>query len=140
MNVFFDTDIILDVATAREPFCESAALVMSFAETGKIQGYTSATIFINVFYMLRKLIGKDKAFLFLRDLEKVLTVLPTNSEMIHQALYSSFSDFEDATQHFTALQIPVDYILTRNLTDYKESSIPVETPQNFLQILSQPVL
>ena len=60
--------------------------------------------------------------------------------MIHQALYSSFSDFEDATQHFTALQIPVDYILTRNLTDYKESSIPVETPQNFLQILSQPVL
>ena len=91
MNVFFDTDVILDVATAREPFCDFAAKSLSLAETGKIKGFTSATIFINVFYVLRKLIGRDKALLFLRDLELVLTVLPTDGKMVHNALYSAFS-------------------------------------------------
>ena len=81
MNIFFDTDVILDVATARE---------------------------------------------------LVLTVLPTDGKMVHNALYSSFSDFEDATQHFTALQIPADFILTRNTVDYKESAIPVRTPEDFI--------
>ncbi|MBP5174399.1 MAG: PIN domain-containing protein, partial [Treponema sp.] len=132
MNVFFDTDIILDIATARIPFCEPAAKVFSIIENGNIRGYTSATIFINVFYMLRKLIGKEKALSFLKDLEQILTVLPTDKDMIHNALYSTFSDFEDATQYFTALQIPVDYILTRNLADYKESVIPIKTPKDFL--------
>ncbi len=135
MKVFFDTDIILDIATARIPFCESAAQVMSIVENGKIEGYTSATIFINVFYMLRKLIGKEKALGFLKDLECILTVLPTDSTMVHNALYSAFSDFEDATQHFTALQLPADVILTRNLSDYKESKIPVKTPKEFLETL-----
>ena len=82
MKVFFDTDIILDIATARIPFCESAAQVMSIVENGKIEGYTSATIFINVFYMLRKLIGKEKALGFLKDLECILTVLPTDSTIL----------------------------------------------------------
>ena len=132
VNVFFDTDVILDVATAREPFCDFAAKSLSLAETGKIKGFTSATIFINVFYVLRKLIGRDKALLFLRDLELVLTVLPTDGKMVHNALYSAFSDFEDATQHFTALQIPADFILTRNTSDYKESAIPVRTPEEFI--------
>ena len=135
MTVFFDTDVILDVATAREPFCHSAAKALSLAETGIIKGFTSATIFINVFYMLRKLTGREKALRFLKDLELVLAVLPTDSKMVHNALYSSFSDFEDATQHFTALQVPVDCILTRNSADYKESVIPVKTPKDFLDTL-----
>lgn len=132
MNVFFDTDIILDVATAREPFCEASAMSLSLAEMGRIEGFTSAIIFINVFYVLRKLIGREDALKFLRDLEQVLSILPTDSKMVHDALYSSFFDFEDATQHFTALQVPVDCILTRNVSDYKESIVPVKTPSDFL--------
>ena len=133
MKVYFDTDIILDVATAREPFCFPASQLLALAETQKIEGFTSATIFINVFYILRKLIGREKAILFLQDLEKILTVLPTSKEIVHSALYSDFTDFEDATQHFTALQIPVDYIVTRNLSDYSFSKIPVKTPSEFLE-------
>lgn len=76
--------------------------------------------------------GAFLALLFLRDLELVLTVLPTDGKMVHNALYSAFLDFEDATQHFTALQIPADFILTRNTSDYKESAIPVRTPEDFI--------
>ena len=74
MNVFFDTDIILDVATAREPFCEASAMSLSLAEMGRIEGFTSAIIFINVFYVLRKLIGREDALKFLKDLEQILSI------------------------------------------------------------------
>ncbi len=133
MKIYFDTDIILDVATAREPFCFPASQLLALAETKKLEGFTSATIFINVFYILRKLIGRGKAISFLQDLEKILTVLPTDKDMVHSALYSEFSDFEDATQHFTALQIPVDCIVTRNVSDYKEAKLSVMTPTDFLE-------
>ncbi len=135
MNVFFDTDIILDMATGREPYCIPAAQVISLAELGEIDGWTSATIFINVFYTLRKIVGRDKAIDFLKKLENILSVYPTSQEMIHNALYSDFTDFEDGTQYFTACDIPVDCIITRNINDYRTSKISVMTAEEFISKL-----
>jgi hypothetical protein len=37
-NIFIDSDIILDVLTKREPFCDPAAQLFSLIEKGKIIG------------------------------------------------------------------------------------------------------
>lgn len=49
-------------------------------------------------------------------------------------VYSEFSDYEDAIQHYTALQdASVEGIITRNIKDYKYSDIPVLLPQNIIR-------
>jgi predicted nucleic acid-binding protein len=105
---------------------------MGLAETKQIEGYTSSIIFTNVYYVLRKIVGHDMAIEFLSDIESILTILPSNQSAIRQALHSSFSDFEDAIQNFTAVSIKADCILTRNLSDYKQAEISVLTPADFL--------
>ncbi|MEZ4879437.1 MAG: hypothetical protein R2801_04645 [Chitinophagales bacterium] len=50
-----------------------------------------------------------------------------------EVLKNNFSDFEDAIQYTSALKIEkLDAIITRNTKDYKQSSIPVMTPNEFL--------
>ena len=44
-----------------------------------------------------------------------------------------FSDYEDAVQASTAERIKAEYIVTRNLKDYKNSTVPPITPEEFLK-------
>ena len=43
-------------------------------------------------------------------------------------------DFEDAVQVFTALNGKIDYLITRNIKDFKLSPIPALTADQFLQL------
>jgi predicted nucleic acid-binding protein len=50
-------------------------------------------------------------------------------------LNSSFSDFEDGLQYFTARENDIGIILTRNIKDYKEKELLIQTPEEFLKTL-----
>jgi hypothetical protein len=53
--------------------------------------------------------------------------------VIDLALSSDFKDFEDALQHYSAIEVKSDLIITNNIKDYKTSLIPVMTPKQFVQ-------
>jgi len=46
-----------------------------------------------------------------------------------------FTDYEDATQHASATANRLDVIVTRNLNDYKNATLPVFSPIDFLSQL-----
>ena len=50
-------------------------------------------------------------------------------------LDSSFTDFEDALQYFSALAVDADVIVTRNEDDFEHSEIPVYNPSQFLALM-----
>ena len=52
--------------------------------------------------------------------------------IIQKGLESGFKDFEDSIQYFTSTKNKIDYIITRNVGDFKNSIIKVHTPQEFL--------
>ena len=135
MNVFIDSDVILDVAGARKPFVETSAQVLTLAEKHKINGFTSALVFSNVCYVLRKIVGKDATLEFLKKLEMILSIVPVEKSSVHSALYSDFTDFEDAIEHFSAVRADMDCIITRNAADYKSAAIPVYAPSDFLSVM-----
>jgi hypothetical protein len=58
-----------------------------------------------------------------------------DDSIIQKALEAGFKDFEDSVQYFTAVENKIDYIITRNVADYKGSTIPVCTPTDFLKLL-----
>ncbi|WP_052311264.1 hypothetical protein [Bernardetia litoralis] len=53
---------------------------------------------------------------------------------INAALDSDFKDFEDALQNFSAENnTDISVIITRNEKDFKNSSLLVQSPQEFLE-------
>ena len=52
--------------------------------------------------------------------------------ILQNALESDWNDFEDSVQHEAAQQINADIIVTRNQADYKNSTVRVMTPADFL--------
>ena len=135
MNVFVDSDIILDMLAQREPFYIFAAKLFTLVDQKKIKAFTSPLVFANLHYILRKQKSNDFALQSLRKLKTLVKILPINSKIIEQALNSEFTDFEDAIQYFTALNNKVKILLTRNKTDYKKSKITISTAEEFIKTL-----
>ena len=132
-KLFFDTDVILDISIARKMDIKESVRIINNVENGLYKGYTSSVIFSNIYYIQRKLIGHEISINFLKNLRILLTILNVDDSIIHRALESEFNDFEDAIQYFTAMENNMDCIITRNVSDYKKSIIPVYTPKELLK-------
>jgi predicted nucleic acid-binding protein len=131
-KVFIDTDVTLDHLADRQPFAEYAHRLFALAETGQLDLFLSALSFSNLYYILRKLKGHAEAIALLRQLKRLIKVTAVTDLEIQNALDSSFKDFEDAIQHFSAQsEADVTIILTRNKADYGASTLPILTPAEF---------
>lgn len=132
-SYFLDSDVILDYLLRREPFNLPAREIFGFAFNKEIQIYFSSLTVANIHYLLRRHYGNEGALDKITELLSFCKILPVSEREIFAAMKSGFSDFEDAIQHFTAIQNPeIDGIITRNLSDYLKSQLPVFTPEVFL--------
>jgi predicted nucleic acid-binding protein len=134
-RLFTDSDILLDLLLSRKPFLfHSQVLLLESFKNGIILN-TSALIIANINYILSKQIGSKTSREKIADLIKTVKVLPLESDIVDMALESNFPDFEDAMQFFIANRYNCDAIISRNIKDYKLSTIPVLTPEQFLKTL-----
>ena len=91
-------------------------------------------IISNVYYLLKQSSTHEKVIEKLTQLITITEVLATDKDVILKALNSNFSDFEDALQNYSAeLNGHIDIIITRNIKDFKNSSLGVMTPGNYLK-------
>lgn len=134
MKVFVDSDVILDVILVREEFIFSQKL-LDLLLTKKIAMLTSPIVFTNSYYIIRKLKGKDKALLALKKMRKLFRVCILNERTIDKALKSDFKDFEDAIQYYSALDAKVNYLVTRNKSDYSVGGALIVSPQELLALI-----
>ena len=56
----------------------------------------------------------------------------SSEALVDKALNSDFAGFEDAVQYYTSQENGINILLTRNLRDYKNASLIVQTPEAFL--------
>jgi len=135
MNILFDTNVILDVLLDRKPFSEHAAYLMSKVESSEVSGFLCATTVTTMHYLLLKYLSKEKAIENIQSLLSLFEIASVNRVVIENALKSKFSDFEDAVLHESARHSGAQYIVTRDITDFKKSKIPVYTPTEILGML-----
>ena len=133
-KVFVDTDIIYDVLANREPFYEPAAKLFTQADEEKIIITISALSFANIYYLLAKELSGERAKQILRKFRILVNIAPIDDKIIDLALNSDFNDFEDAVQHFCAIESECRMLITRNLRDYKKALIPVMTAQDYINL------
>jgi predicted nucleic acid-binding protein len=139
MRVFLDTNILLDVLARREPFYAAAAQVWSLAERGEIQAFVSAISFSNIYYIIRKSVGKAQAHAGLRSLRDVFQVVAPDGQIINQAIDDDLDDFEDAVQFHSAIRAKAAHLVTRNPDDFPESTLSILTPEEFLTVRREKV-
>lgn len=136
-RILIDTDVILDFFFDRQPFSENAARIFSLCESKEIKGYITPVIISNVYYLLRQTASHEKVIEKLKLLVTITEILVMDKSVIIQALNSDFKDFEDALQNYAAkINNEIDLILTRNTKDFKNSSLAVMTPDNYIKIKS----
>ena len=137
-DLFIDTDIIIDFIIDRQPFSREAAQVFTLIDQKKVKGYTSALSYGNLYYVLSKYAPHKKVITMLNELSELVGILKVDEDIIKASLASGFKDFEDAIQYYTAQEYKrIDLILTRNIKDFKKSSLPVMTPGTFIKTYEQ---
>ncbi len=132
MNVFVDTNVLLDVLTHRESFYADSAAIWTLAEQGRIRGYVSVISFTNIFYIVRKLRNRKIAHQTMLLLRDSFTPVACDDQIIAQAVDADVEDFEDAVQYFSALRVGADCLVSRNPHHFSESDLPVLKPVEFL--------
>ncbi len=136
-NVLLDTDVILDFFFDRKPYSEHSSTILSLCELNKIKGYITPVILSNIYYLLRQTASHDKVIEKLSQLLNITEILSIDRNSILLALNSKFKDFEDALQNYSAeINGNISIIITRNLKDYKNSSLSVMSPENYLKTIS----
>jgi len=136
-SLLCDINVILDIFLKREPHYASTAKLFSLIEEKKLQGYLSAQSFPTMFYILSKELKRDKAMRVLEKLRIVFRVAAVDEKVIDLSLASTFKDFEDAVQYYSALHVRADCLITRNKSDYRVDRLPVMTPEEFLAVIGK---
>ena len=131
-RVLFDSDVLLDVLAQRQPFVATSAQALNTVIKPEVQGYVSGHAVTNIFYILRRHVGSERARELLLRLLQHLQVADVTDEVIRSALQSSVTDFEDAVTIEAANAAGVEVIVTRNISDFVASSISAVLPEDFL--------
>ena len=136
-RLFIDTNIILDLLGERDLFYEAAAKLATLADKGKVTLVVYPISFATVNYFLSKFETAKIAREKLRKFKILTEICQLDEHIIDKGLNSSFKDFEDSLQYFSAVDSGCEIIITRNGKDFKNSLLPVMTANEFLKSFLQ---
>jgi len=138
MDILIDTNVILDHLCSRQPYAANAGKILHLCFQQDCKGYIAAHSITNIFYILRKQFSVSERKGMLLDLCDFIDVVGIQKKQIIDALNDNeFTDLEDRIQFECAKVINANYIITRNITDFSTSPIPVILPEDFLKIIEE---
>ena len=138
MKVLIDTCVIIDALQNREPFSKNAQDIFLLAANRRIDAFITAKSVTDIYYLMHRVTHSDKDT---RNVLSRLFVLFGLSDTVgtdcRYALSSDVSDYEDAVMIETAARTQMDAIVTRNTKDCSKSAVPVLTPEELIQKISE---
>jgi predicted nucleic acid-binding protein len=135
MKILFDTNVVLDLLLSRKSFYEAAAYLLSKVEEKQIEGYLCPTTVTTIAYLVGKYKNKSDTKLIITHLLNIFQTSPINKPVLETALNCRITDYEDAVIHESASQLNLDGIVTRDLKDFKNSSMKIYDPKELVGIL-----
>ena len=133
MKILIDTNVILDVLCNRADFVEDSLRVFKYCEVDRIDGYISALSIPNIVYIMRKELDGERVKEILTALTSIFTVVDLRERDLLRAADWNFPDYEDALQAVCASRIKANYIVTRNIKDFKYSPVPAVKPSELFE-------
>ena len=131
MRLLIDGNIILDVLQNRQPHVEDSSKVWKLCETRQAEGFVSALTFSKLVYIMRKELTHEKINEVLKSLGLLFQFAALIEADMTKAAELQWDDYEDALQSVTAERIRADYIITRNVRDFRKRKQRHLRLQNF---------
>jgi len=135
MKVLFDTNVILDVLLAREPFVAASARLVGCVETGALEGLLGATTVTTIHYLVSRELGAAWARRLVNKLLGLFDVAAVDSKVLASATTLKLADFEDAVLHEAGRLAGAEIIATRDVAGFKRGSLPACSPLELLVAL-----
>lgn len=134
MNVFVDTNVLIDFVCKRDNFYDDAKKLFALGYLGKIELVVSSLSIINTMYVGRKY-GVTTIKERLKSVLAFVKICDLKANVTVEALDCAWKDYEDAVQFKSAVSVLADCIVSRNKKDFDKASIPVYTVTEFLNLL-----
>lgn len=133
MKLLIDTNVILDLVLNRTNAATSASLFRKIS-IAKDSAYITASSVTDLFYIIRKETHNiNLSYSIMEKILKIVSVITVTESDICTALMLKWNDFEDCVQYAAARRNGIDYIITNNTKDFKNSVIPAIIPKDFYQ-------
>ena len=134
-KALIDLNIILDMLNKRQGH-EAALAVYDLCVKKKLKGYVSShEITTLAYFMEKEKYNKRKRDKIITSLLDNLSVLTANEKILRDALDSEIDDYEDAIIDELASKEKIDFIVTRNLKDFKQSRNNIYTAIEALEMM-----
>lgn len=134
-KILIDTNVLLDYLLTREPFYKEAKEVVRTCTEGDVKGCIAAHSISNMFYILRKDYNMEERREILTNLCIIFDVEGIDKVKLLSGLHNEdFYDFEDCLQMECAKEYGAEYIVTRNIDDYRASEIKAILPGDYLKL------
>jgi predicted nucleic acid-binding protein len=134
--VFADTNILVDALADRRPYSKFAIELFDMAAKEKVKLFTSSHSYATTHYLVKKYMEEAALRLALLSMLDCIEIIPVDVAIIKKSLISKHKDFEDAIQILAANTINnLDFIVTRNLKDFKDAGVVVLPPDELLEYL-----
>lgn len=127
-QLLLDTNIVIDFLNMREPFFESAHLLMALGKFGELDLWISSSQVTGLVYVPSNGERRQELPEVLQQLQSLRTfvnVLATSEREIDAMLGNTWKDPEDFLLYEIALALNADAVISRNQSDFPEGFIPV---------------
>ncbi len=132
-SILVDTNVVLDVLCAREPFVDASEAVLNLCEGGVVSGHVSALSISNIVYIMRKELDAALVEAVIDTIDMAVGIAELRPSDLKAAASMRWRDYEDAVQAATAQRLAADFVVTRNVKDFLGSPVPAIEPADFLR-------
>jgi predicted nucleic acid-binding protein len=136
VRLLLDTNIVLDLLLERQPFFADAKPILAAIDDGQVVGTVTASSLTDIYYIGRKVAGKEKALGAIRRCLNGFVIYPVDATTLQTAVSMPDGDFEDNLQIACAIAANVDAIVTRDQSGFKSATLPVLSPKEVYQRIS----
>ena len=142
MRVLLDTNVIVDVLQRRDPWFADGRQIFYAIANKQIIGCITAKEAADIhFFSRRQFFGEEnvdaRARQVMTKLYAIFELIDTLGIDCQNAIAIDNKDYEDAIMIESAARAGVDCIVTRNPDHFKPSPVPVFSPAEFVEKLSE---
>lgn len=133
MKLMFDINVVIDVIEKREPHVHYASIAISETLYRHVEGVLPGHGLTTIYYLIAK--GKDTqvANQKINWLLAHFDVVSADNAVFVRTRSLPLDDFEDAVVAVLADVSGCNYIITRNVSDFKNSPVQAMTPEDFVK-------
>ena len=131
-NILIDLNVMLDLLLDRKG-SDASKTVLELSEQDSHHLYISAHIVTTFAYLLEESnVPISQIQYHINWLVETFTVVPVDSTLLKNALKSRITDYEDAVIEQAGITCGATTIITRNVKDFKASSLPALKPEEYI--------